>query len=93
MKVEEKKTTTKASGNSIKVVGVTTCITGVAHTFMAAQALEDEGAKRGWDVKIERQGQMTKGSLKPEDIEAADYVVLGVSKSIDGQERFNGKKV
>ncbi len=93
MKIEEKKTTTKASGNSIKVVGVTTCITGVAHTFMAAQALEDEGAKRGWDVKIERQGQMTKGTLKPEDIEAADYVVLGVSKSIDGQERFNGKKV
>lgn len=95
MKVEEKKNTatTKASGNkSIKVVGVTTCVTGVAHTFMAAQALEDEGAKRGWNVKIERQGQMTKSKLTAKDIEEADYVIFGISKQIDGKERFNGKK-
>ncbi len=92
MKVE-KKETAKASGKgSIKVVGVTTCVTGVAHTFMAAQALEDEGAKRGWDVKIERQGQMTKNKLTQKDIDEADYVIFGISKSIDGQERFNGKK-
>ncbi len=85
--------TTKVSGkNKIKVVGVTTCITGVAHTFMAAQALEDEGAKRGWDVKIERQGQMTKNILTDKDIEEADYVIFGISKQIDGKERFNGKK-
>ncbi len=89
----EKRETKKASGKgTIKVVGVTTCVTGVAHTFMAAQALEDEGAKRGWDVKIERQGQMTKNKLTAKDIEEADYVIFGISKSIDGQERFNGKK-
>ncbi len=89
----EKKEITKASGKgSIKVVGVTTCVTGVAHTFMAAQALEDEGAARGWDVKIERQGQMTKNKLTAKDIEEADYVIFGISKQIDGGERFNGKK-
>ncbi len=90
---EAKKTEAKASTKgAIKVVGVTTCVTGVAHTFMAAQALEDEGAKRGWDVKIERQGQMTKSKLTAKEIEEADYVVFGISKSIDGSERFNGKK-
>lgn len=92
MKTPEKKTTAKKSSSSIKVVGVTTCVTGVAHTFMAAQALEDEGAKRGWDVKIERQGQMTKNKLTAKDIEEADYVIFGISKQIDGKERFNGKK-
>ncbi len=88
---EEKETSQKKKG-AIKVVGVTTCITGVAHTFMAAQALEDEGEKRGWDVKIERQGQMTKSKLTAEDISEADYVIFGISKDIDGRERFNGKK-
>lgn len=88
-KVEAK--TPKKSG-AINVVGVTTCVTGVAHTFIAAQALEDEGARRGWNVKIERQGQMTKNTLTAKEIEDADYVIFGISKQIDGAERFDGKK-
>ncbi len=89
---EEKVEKTPAKDGAIKVVGVTTCVTGVAHTFIAAQALEDEGARRGWDVKIERQGQMTKNTLTAKDIEEADYVIFGISKQIDGAERFDGKK-
>lgn len=92
--IKIKKIETKVIKNAkINIVGVTTCVTGVAHTFMAAQALEDEGKARGWNVKIERQGQMTKNILKDEDIKNADYVIIGQSKLIDGQERFNGKKV
>ncbi len=92
MKAKKPTATKSASKDAIKVVGVTTCVTGVAHTFMAAQALEDEGAKRGWSVKIERQGQMTKNKLTAKDIAEADYVIFGISKQIDGKERFNGKK-
>ena len=92
--LKEDKTTKKikAKKGAIKVVGVTTCVTGVAHTFIAAQTLEDEGARRGWDVKIERQGQMTKNHLTQKEIDEADYVIFGISKQIDGGERFNGKK-
>lgn len=78
---------------NINVVGVTTCVTGVAHTFMAAKALEQEGAKRGWNVRIEKQGQMTKDSLTKEEIDKADYVIIAKSKSIDGDNRFAGKLV
>ncbi|BDU67439.1 MAG: PTS fructose transporter subunit IIC [Candidatus Tyloplasma litorale] len=80
------------NSKKLKVVGVTTCITGIAHTFIAAQALEDEGKRRGWDIHIERQGQMTREILTQEQIDAADYVIFGISKDIDGKERFDGKK-
>lgn len=95
IKSNEKKSSelpTKENKNSLKIVGVTTCVTGVAHTFMAAQALEDEGRKRGWEVKIERQGQMTKNKLTANEIKQADFVIFGISKQIDNPERFNGKK-
>ncbi len=93
IKVNEKEEAKQIDKNKLNVVGVTTCVTGVAHTFMAAQALEDEGKTRGWNVKIERQGQMTKNQLTQKDIEDADYVIFGISKDIDGKERFNGKNV
>ncbi|NOQ50167.1 MAG: hypothetical protein GQ557_00685 [Mycoplasmataceae bacterium] len=77
----------------IRVVGVTTCVTGVAHTFMAAKSLEVEGKKRGWIVHIEKQGQMTKDLLNEQDIIDADFVIIAKSKGIDQPERFNGKLV
>ncbi len=78
---------------SINVVGVTTCVTGVAHTFIAARALENEGKKRGWNVRIEKQGQMTKDILTQEEIDNADYVIFAKSKTVDDPERFDGKLV
>lgn len=77
----------------LKVVGVTTCPTGVAHTFMAAKALEDEGNSRGWDIHIEKQGQVTKDALKQYEINQADYVIFAVGKGIEEVERFDGKKI
>lgn len=92
IKVEKKAKKSEVKGR-IKVVGVTTCITGVAHTFLAAKALEDEGDKRGWNVRIEKQGQMTKDILTKKEIDEADYVIIAKSKNIDNAERFNGKLV
>ncbi len=92
--IEEKiKTVSNKVNPGLKVVGVTTCATGVAHTFIAAKALEKEGIKRGWDIHVERQGQMTKNPLTSKQIEEADYVIIAKSKGIDYPERFDGKMV
>ena len=76
----------------IKVVGVSACATGVAHTYMAKEALEKAGAELGWDVKIETQGQ--KGmefNLSEAEIAAADAVVFATDIYVD-PERFIGKR-
>ncbi|ENN8794204.1 PTS fructose transporter subunit IIB [Listeria monocytogenes] len=76
----------------MKVVGVTSCIAGLAHTPMAAKALEKAGVKLGHDVKIEQQGAMgTIDEITPAEVSAADVVIIAADKVIDGEERFKGK--
>ncbi|HAA6639402.1 TPA_asm: PTS fructose transporter subunit IIB [Listeria monocytogenes] len=78
----------------MKVVGVTSCIAGLAHTPMAAKALEKAGVKLGHDVKIEQQGAMgTIDEITPAEISAADVVIIAADKVIDGEDRFKGKPV
>ncbi|EAE8347511.1 PTS fructose transporter subunit IIB [Listeria monocytogenes] len=78
----------------MKVVGVTSCIAGLAHTPMAAKALEKAGVKLGHDVKIEQQGAMgTIDEITPADVSAADVVIIAADKVIDGEDRFKGKPV
>ena len=78
----------------MKIIGVTKCPTGIAHTYMAAQKLEEAGAELGYEVKIETQGsQGTENKLTAADVAAADYVVIAADVAIDEKERFNGKKV
>ncbi|MCS61879.1 PTS fructose transporter subunit IIB [Listeria monocytogenes] len=78
----------------MKVVGVTSCIAGLAHTPMAAKALEKAGVKLGHDVKIEQQGAMgTIDEITPAEVSAADVVIIAADKVIDGEERFEGKPV
>ncbi|EPG1442021.1 PTS fructose transporter subunit IIB [Listeria monocytogenes] len=78
----------------MKVVGVTSCIAGLAHTPMAAKALEKAGVKLGHDVKIEQQGAMgTIDEITPAEVSAADVVIIAADKVIDGEERFKGKPV
>ncbi|WP_342259197.1 fructose-specific PTS transporter subunit EIIC [Spiroplasma endosymbiont of Dioctria linearis] len=79
--------------NKIRVVGISACPTGVAHTYMAREALLKAGQNLGWDIKMETQGQ--KGQefkLTEEDIKQADIVFLAVDISVD-KSRFNGKKI
>lgn len=79
-----------------KIVGITNCPIGVAHTYMVAESLTDEGLKRGHKIKIETQGALgNELVLSQKDIEEADYVVLaiGVGLSDDEMKRFEGKKI
>lgn len=78
----------------MKFVGVTACIAGLAHTPMAAKALEKAGAKLGHSVKMEQQGAMGFiNDLTETDIREADAVIIAADKAIEGEERFKGKPV
>ncbi|WP_121661838.1 PTS fructose transporter subunit IIB [Metabacillus litoralis] len=77
----------------MKIVGVTACTTGIAHTYMAQEALEKECAKRGYEVKIETQGGMgIDNELTEEEINGADAVILAIAIGIEGEERFEEKQ-
>lgn len=75
------------------LVGATGCATGVAHTFMAQEALEKAAQKLGYTIKIETHGQTgVENHLTSDEIEAAQAVI--VASDIDvGTERFAGKKL
>jgi PTS system, fructose-specific, IIB component len=77
----------------MKIVGVAACITGVAHTYMAQEAIEQECKKRGYEVKMETQGGMgIENELSEEEIAAADVVIMAVAIGIEGEERFEEKE-
>lgn len=78
----------------MKIVGISACTVGIAHTYLAQQKLEDAAKKAGDEVKIETQGTVgVENKLTSEEIAAADIVILAVDVKISGEERFKGKKV
>lgn len=78
----------------MKVVAVTACPSGVAHTYMAAEALQIAGEKLGIKVKVETQGAGgIENRLSAEEIKEAVCVVLSTDTSIRESDRFKGKKV
>ena len=78
----------------MKVVAVTACPTGIAHTYMAAESLEKVGRQLGHTVKVETQGAMgIENELTAADIKAADYVVFAVDIDVEQKERFDGRKI
>ncbi|OCN06358.1 PTS fructose transporter subunit IIB [Erysipelotrichaceae bacterium MTC7] len=78
----------------MKVVGVTSCPSGVAHTYMAAESLTLAGKKLGIDVKIETQGGAgVENELTQKEIDDAACVVLSNDVAIRGIDRFKNKKV
>ncbi|PUZ30755.1 PTS fructose transporter subunit IIB [Staphylococcus arlettae] len=77
----------------MKIVAVTACPTGVAHTYMAQEALEKEAKKRGYEIKVETQGSMgSENDLSQEEVDKADVVILAIAIGIDGEERFEEKE-
>jgi fructose PTS system EIIBC or EIIC component len=75
------------------LVGITSCPTGIAHTFMAAEALQKAARSLGHTIKIETQGSVgAKNQLREEEIEAADAVVIAAETRVDTS-RFAGKPV
>ena len=73
------------------IVCVAACPTGVAHTYMAAEALEMTGKQRGHDIKVETQGSMgVENEINGEDLARADAVIIAADVAIIGWERFDG---
>ncbi len=74
-----------------RIVAITACPTGVAHTFMAAEAIESEAKKRGWWVKVETRGSVGAGNeITPEEVAAADLVIVAADIEVD-LNKFAGK--
>ncbi|MDF2784582.1 MAG: system fructose-specific transporter subunit [Pantoea eucrina] len=74
-----------------RIVAVTACPTGVAHTFMAAEAIDAEAKKRGWWVKVETRGSVGAGNpITPEEVAAADLVIVAADIDVD-LAKFAGK--
>lgn len=81
------------SENGYKVLAVTACPTGIAHTYMAAEALEKAGKKLGISIKVETNGSGgAKNILTQEEIDACDGIIVAADKTVS-MARFNGKKV
>lgn len=90
---EEKKENTPVTAGGYRVLAITACPTGIAHTYMAAEALETKGKELGIPVKAETQGSGgAKNILTREEIEAADGIIIAADKNVD-LARFDGKKV
>lgn len=84
-------TSPAASGEKKFIIGVTSCPTGIAHTFMAAEALKKAAEELGYEVKIETQGSVgAKNVLTAEEISRADAVIIAADAFVD-QSRFAGK--
>lgn len=73
------------------IVGVTSCITGIAHTYMAAEALEQAGKKLGHNVVVETQGSAGLNPVKQEVIDQADMLIFACDLEVQGKDRFAGK--
>lgn len=82
-----------AKEGGYKVLAVTACPTGIAHTYMAAEALEKAGAKLGISVKVETNGSGgAKNILTSEEIAECDGIIVAADKTVE-MSRFDGKKV
>jgi fructose-specific phosphotransferase system IIB component len=74
----------------MKIVAVTACPTGIAHTYMAAEQLEKAARKLGHSIKVETQGAMgIENKLSQEEIAAANVAILAVDIAVEESERFD----
>lgn len=77
----------------MKLVAVTSCPTGIAHTYMAAEALEQAARAAGHEISVETQGAAGADPLPPEVIAAADAVIFGVDVEVRDRQRFESKPI
>ncbi|EEZ40466.1 phosphotransferase system fructose-specific [Photobacterium damselae subsp. damselae CIP 102761] len=89
----DKKEVVAVEQNKGLIIGVTGCPAGVAHTYLAAEALEKAGAELGYEVKVETNGSIgVKNSPTAEEIARAEAIVVSCDKQVD-MARFAGKKL
>jgi len=77
----------------MKMVAVTACPTGIAHTYMAAESLEKAARELGVEIKVETEGSVgAENALTPEDIASADVVIIAAATQVP-KDRFAGKPI
>lgn len=93
-KDKESETTTVESGTSDKLIlAVTGCPTGIAHTYMAAEALEKKAKELGYQVKVETRGSGgAKNVLTEDEIDRADGIIVAADTKVP-MDRFKGKRI
>ncbi len=90
---EEPQPVTDAPANQGFIIGVTGCPAGVAHTYLAAEALEKGAAAMGYEIKVETNGSIgVKNSPTAGEIERADAIIVACDKQVD-MNRFAGKRL
>ncbi|KMK75109.1 PTS fructose transporter subunit IIABC [Alkalihalobacillus pseudalcaliphilus] len=91
--LEQEEAPQEYSQDQVFILGVTGCPTGIAHTFMAADALKKEAKERGYHIKVETNGSAgVKDKLTNEDIEKADGIIVAADTKVD-MERFHGRRI
>lgn len=92
-KEEVREVVSEEPTSDIKLLAVTACPNGIAHTYMAQEALEKAAAKAGVSIKVETNGSDgTKNRLTAKEIEEADAIIIAADKKVETN-RFDGKKV
>ena len=83
----------KADDSRVKILAVTSCPTGIAHTYMAAEGLEKAAKAKNCYIKVETRGSGgAKNVLTDKDIEEADFIIIAADAKVP-MERFDGKKL
>ncbi len=78
----------------MKIVGITACVAGIAHTYIVAEKIQNAATEAGHTCKIETQGTVgVQNKLTAEEIDAADVVIVAHDIAVGGLERFAGKPV
>ena len=78
----------------MKIVAVTSCPTGIAHTYMAAEQLEKTAKRLGHTIKVETQGSMgIENALTEDDIRAAEVVIFAAGIPVRNPERFASSRI
>ncbi len=89
----DKQEAQKSQSNGYRVLAVTACPTGIAHTFMAAEALENKAKDMGITIKVETNGSGgAKNVLTDEEIANAECIIVAADKKVE-MARFDGKRV
>ncbi len=78
----------------MKIVGISACASGIAHTYIAKEKLMSAAKELGCEIHMETQGTIgTEDELSPKDIKDADVVIIAADIRVGGKERFKGKRI
>lgn len=78
----------------MKIVAVSACVAGIAHTYLVKEKLIEAAKERGHEIHVETQGVIGQEDKIPEKaLQEADVVILATDVSISGRNRFDGKKI